>query len=618
MLFRVHATNSRRSTMILRHLFIAVAFLSSIVSAEHVVVSTKYGRVRGQRITRNFGLGPDAVTHTFDRYLGIPYAKPPIGQLRFQAPEEPDPWNNVLDATKHRHVCPQLTFHADTLPSNQNEDCLFLNVFTPYKKGSSEKRFPVMVYFHGGSYEVGSGKTYDGSVLAQMGVVVVTINYRLGALGFLSSGDSLLPGNYGLLDQALTLEWVNQNIAQFRGNSSRVTLFGHSVGASSVGLMMLLSGVRTGLFHGVIAQSGVVTAPYTAHHSTSANFTAYVRSVGKLFSCSDDGDLAEVVDCLRKVEPQKILSLRIEFPLYDPIDPEFRPFIDGRILSDFPRRLFEEGRFHKVPVIVGTVKDEFNNYFNGGARYRKEFDEALDNYLLKVLKYNPTILSVVRFQYTDWSSGKPDADYKRGDLLSDMHMVAPTIDMSDILSKYVPVYQYHFSVDDCYHSVELNYVFGSPFSGHFADEMTTNGTVEGFTEEQRLLSRRIMKLWTSFAKFGHPVSDARDWSPYTKRNRTYLLLSPNNTGPRRDLRADKVAFWNRLIPDLVGSLASNATPVAKPQLPKPTVNLWVLLASIGVLFVVVLLLTALMVRLTMENRRFKRTSSNAYITKHQL
>lgn len=120
----------------------------------------------------------------------------------------------------------------------------------------------------------------------------------------------------------------------------------------------------------------------------------------------------------------------------------------------------------------------------------------------------------------------------------------------------------------------------------------------------------------------HPASNTHDWSPYTKRNRTYLLLSPNNTGPRRDLRADKVAFWNRLVPHLVDSLAVNATPVATPvatqQLLKPTVKMWVLLASIGVLFVVVLLLTALMVRLTMENRRFKRTSSNAYITKHQL
>lgn len=603
-------------------------FFVCLVLGDSIIVTTKYGRVRGTRLRKNFGLGSDALSETFDRFLGIPYARPPVGKLRFMAPEPPEAWHRVLDATKHRNVCPQLPFHMDTQPNNQNEDCLFLNVYSPYKRDDPLARYPVMVYFHGGSYEVGSGKSYDGSVLSEIGVVVVTINYRLGALGFLSSGDSLLPGNYGLLDQAMTLKWVNQNIAQFRGNSSRVTLFGQSVGASSVGLMMLLPATRE-LFHGVISQSGVATAPYTAHHKNSTNFNDYVHEVGELFNCSND-NLTAVIDCLRNVETTEFIEHRGNFPLYDPIDPEFRPFIDGKVLSDVPSLLFRMGQFKRVPIIIGTVKDEFGNYFSGGARYRKEFDEALDNYLIKILNYNPTMLNVVKFQYTDWSEDEATFEYKRGDLLSDMHMIAPTIEMADILSEYVNVYQYHFSLSNCYHSIELNYVFGTPFSGHFADEMTINGSIDDFTPEDRNFSLDIMKLWTNFAKFGRPFTQQHEWLRYNRLDRSYLSLSAEGgITMKQHLRADKVAFWNDLMPMLLlDSIGSNRTtgvhptsfavrhltPVAQPLLQKPTVNLWILLASIVVLLVVILLLTALLVRITIENRRFKR-SSTIYITK---
>lgn len=498
-----------------------------------------------------------------------------------------------------------------------------------------------MVYFHGGSYEVGSGKTYDGSVLAQMGVVVVTINYRLGALGFLTSGDDTLPGNYGLLDQVMTLEWVRANIAQFRGNSSRVTLFGHSVGASSVGLMMLLTTVRPGLFHGVIAQSGVVTASYTAHTLSAKSFATYIRLVGRLFNCPEN-DVPEIAQCLRSTDFRRFLESRGSFPLFDPIDPEFRPFVDGKILTDNPRTLFQKGAFLRVPVIVGTVKDEFGNYFDGGARHRREFDEALDGYLIKEFKYNAATLDVVKFQYTDWdngSGGDDDGDaslgyerwrnvdthsmkYRRGDVLSDMHMVAPTLDMCDVLSKHVPVYQYHFSLDDSYHSVDLNYVFGAPFSGQFADELTVNGTVDMFNSSQRNLSLQIMKLWTNFARHGRPTLDGHEWTPYSIDDRHYLHLSPQSIGIRRNLRSEQVAFWNSLVPLLVVNSTVAESPFRATGGPasehRPSsVGLWVLLASVGVLVVVLLLLAVLAIRLALENRRFKRASA-PYLTKQMI
>lgn len=612
--------------------FLVLSYFYRLSASADVIVSTKYGQVKGRQFRSDYGLGSDSVTETYDRFLGIPYAKPPIGKLRFQPPQEPDPWSDVLDATTHRSVCLQMEYSDTHLHSlHQSESCLFLNVFTPYK-GSSDERYPVMVYFHGGSYEVGSGKTYDGSVLVQMGVVVVTINYRLGALGFLTSGDPLLPGNYGLQDQALTLKWIKENIARFRGDPDRVTLFGHSVGASSVGLMTLLSTAKPGLFHGVIAQSGVATASYTSHRPSTANFTRYIRLVGQLFSCTDD-EMAAIVECIRAIDAKKFLEKRIKFPLFDPIDPEFRPFVDGRILADDPRTLFQKGRFLQVPVLAGTVKDEFANYFNGGARHRREFDEALDKYLVKELKYSATTLNVVKFQYTDWNDNRTGMHYDawsddshsmkylRGDLLSDMHMVAPTVDMCDVLSKHVPVYQYHFSADSSYHSVELNYVFGAPFSGVFADEMTVNGTVDSFCPRQRNLSLQIMKLWTSFARHGRPVSGSVEWTAYTSDDRNYLLLSPGGIGMRRNLRSEKVTLWNQLVPILMANSSAYAMSPVKDSLSQQQiapVNLWILLTSIGVLVVVVLLLTALVVRLMLENRRFKRANASGYVTKQQI
>ncbi|ESN97672.1 hypothetical protein HELRODRAFT_85245, partial [Helobdella robusta] len=171
----------------------------------------------------------------------IPFAQPPVGDLRFEAPQPVQKWSGVLNAKEKKPSCVQVMMMTRVMM--KNEDCLYLNIFTPYKSDAT-KKYPVLFYIHGGSYRSGSGHIYNGKVVSMMGVVVVTINYRLDVFGFLTAADNILPGNYGLRDVVMALNWVHDNIASFRGDASRITLVGHSVGSALVGILMTLPSTR--------------------------------------------------------------------------------------------------------------------------------------------------------------------------------------------------------------------------------------------------------------------------------------------------------------------------------------------------------------------------------------
>nr|XP_032834523.1 neuroligin-1-like isoform X4 [Petromyzon marinus] len=220
---------------------------------EAPVIQTSYGKLRGTRVNLvNEILGP------VNQYLGVPYAAAPVGERRFQPPEPPASWQQTRNATRFAPVCPQnvqgvllevmlpvwFTSNAEVVASHlleQSEDCLFLNVYVPTEDDiRDEGPRPVMMYIHGGSYMEGTGNLFDGSVLASYGnVIVVTLNYRLGVLGFLSMNDPAAKGNYGLLDQIQALRWISENIIHFGGDPLRVTVFGSGAGASCVNLLTL-------------------------------------------------------------------------------------------------------------------------------------------------------------------------------------------------------------------------------------------------------------------------------------------------------------------------------------------------------------------------------------------
>nr|XP_051686083.1 cocaine esterase isoform X6 [Oryctolagus cuniculus] len=312
--------------------------------------NTHTGQVRGSLIHVE---GTDAGVHTF---LGIPFAKPPLGPLRFAPPEPAEAWSGVRDRTSHPAMCLQdiaamntqaLKLVNLTLPSIPvSEDCLYLNIYSPARAREGSD-LPVMVWIHGGSLVIGLASMYDGSALVAFeDVVVVTIQYRLGVLGFFSTGDQHAAGNWGYLDQVAALCWVQQNIAHFGGNPGRVTIFGESVGAISVSAHVL-SPMSQGLFHGAILQSGVVLLPRFIMNSSDVISTM----VANLSACDHKNSKA-FVDCLRGKSAEEMLAITKALKIIPAV-------VDGAFLPRHPQELLSSADFRPVPCIIGVNNDEY-------------------------------------------------------------------------------------------------------------------------------------------------------------------------------------------------------------------------------------------------------------------
>uniref|UniRef100_A0A182INH9 Carboxylic ester hydrolase n=1 Tax=Anopheles atroparvus TaxID=41427 RepID=A0A182INH9_ANOAO len=298
----------------------------------------------------------------FDAFVGIPYAKPPTGKLRFKNPVPVDPWEVEYNATTIKSPCLQRSILLPKNPIVGDEDCLYLNVYRP--KDNSTQHLPVMVFIHGGGYFLGSAdpRLYGPQrILATERVILVTIQYRLGVFGFLSTGDAAAPGNAGMHDQVLALRWVQRNIGAFGGDPGAVTLFGESAGGASVQLHMM-SPLSRGLFHRAILMSGSALAVWSLPVDDPM---ALARRQAKLVGVSEADELtsAELVDVLQYIDATALagtasqLRSWFEHPVVI-----YRPTVDRageeRFLTDDPRKLWAEGRYQDIPILLGTVPNE--------------------------------------------------------------------------------------------------------------------------------------------------------------------------------------------------------------------------------------------------------------------
>src|SRR6516165_10711307 len=307
------------------------------------VVPTGDGPVRG------------VTAGSIDEFLGIPYAAPPTGNLRWRPPQPPAGWQGVRDATQFGPSCPQPP--SLSVPGTFSEDCLYLNVNTPalpggdqdhrWRNGGDDGGLPVLVWIHGGGLTQDAGRDYDPAKLAADGVVVVTINYRLGALGFLAhpalaSWPGGPAGNYGLMDQQAALRWVRDNIGQFGGDRHNVTIAGESAGGLSVLAQLVSTGAR-GLFQKAIIESGSFALNQRPLATAEASGEAFAGSLG----CT--GQTAQTAACLRNL------------PVTDLVTPAFVEIpgvVDGKVLTEPIGTALAAGRFARVPVLNGTNHDE--------------------------------------------------------------------------------------------------------------------------------------------------------------------------------------------------------------------------------------------------------------------
>ncbi len=483
------------------------AALPGRIFADSLVVATQQGKVHGKTIN-------DGKVKAF---LGLPYAAPPVGDLRWKAPQPPAKWKSERDATSFGAHCAQGKVFEDMIFQDAagSEDCLFLNVYMP-ANAKPKSKLPVMFWIHGGGYSGGASSEprHNGDFMPTKDVVLVTINYRLGVFGFLATADLAkeangAAGNYGLQDMVAALEWVKANIVKFGGDPGNVTIFGESAGSFAVSTLMAAPDAR-GLFHKAIGESGAPFNGALAYDSLEAREKAdgaWVDSLGVK-------SLAE----LRAVPTDKILDAakgkKGGFP----------PDIDGKLLTEPVEATYVAGRQAHVPLLAGWNKDEGSFFGMRGmtaeqwkAMADKLFKERADEFL----KFYP---------------GDTDAQALRSaiDFGSDQFIAFSTWKWIDAHKKTgeSPVYRYHFELAAlpskfhpgtfAFHSDDIEYVFG------------TLDTRPGWTirPEDRKLSDEMMSYWTNFAKTGDPNGPGLPaWPKDDKDDSLIHLDSTITSGP---------------------------------------------------------------------------------------
>ncbi|XP_075045490.1 pyrethroid hydrolase Ces2e-like [Mixophyes fleayi] len=522
------------------------------------LLETQYGTLRGKTVSAK---ETDRTVHAF---YGVPFAKPPVGPLRFASPEPPQPWSSVREATENPPMCLQrrevmqqlldMVKATITLPP-VSEDCLYLNIFTPADREDNVK-LAVMVFIHGGALSIGGAMMFEGSALsAHENVIVVSIQYRLGILGFLSSGDERAPGNYGFLDQVEALRWVQNNIADFGGDPNSVTIFGDSAGAVSVSALVL-SPLAKGLFHRAIAESGVAIMPGLM--AKSVEEVIFIRNIIANVTGCDQNTL---VDCFKLKSEEEIISISSSLKflsLWGSIDGVFLPKPAEQILSD--------KEVNSVSFMTGVTEQEFG-WILPMAMNITGVRDGMDREAAHVMLKNTPILgslssasSLLLEEYLCDATDPAEIRSRFVDLCGDLMFVIPALKTA----KYHrdaghPVYFYEFQHRLSFfkdskpafvkadHGDELFFVIGGPF---LKGGLMFTGAAE---EEEKVLSKKVMKYWANFARTGNPNGPGLINWPQYDQDEGYLKINLEQV-PAEGLKAEKFKFWTTILPEKMQEL----------------------------------------------------------------
>ncbi|XP_055370966.1 juvenile hormone esterase-like [Condylostylus longicornis] len=496
----------------------------------------------------------------FFAFRGIPYAKPPIGERRFKDPEPYGEWEGLLDARKDRNLCPQNMYNEFNL--TMSEDCLTLNVYTK----SLEDNKPVLVYIHGGGFKYGTGNSliYNPKYLLDEDIVFVIFNYRLGPFGFLSTDSKEATGNFGFKDQVLVLKWVRDNIKGFGGNPDLITLIGHSAGAISATLHMA-SPMSKNLFHRVIALSASST-----HHWKGQN-SHLTQTLAESVNCPVN-DSKELVECLRKKPWEDIIEACSKWDENGLADLEWnveleKDFGQEQFINENPSVLYRNGNFFKIPVIIGTTRDEFAD---------QGHKIILDTYLLNEFNenFNKVAPNCLGYNYSDVEESKTISERLRDFYFKDQRIgVVTETNLSNLFSdalinhgvhrfvqlasQHIDVYFYRFDYKGRY-TCSYSKSYGEPFYVYHGDILfylfVYPYCAPEFKKEdpEYLVMKKFIKFLKNFAQSGNPNGDkSKDdesyWTPSTKENiKTYYIneISKVDEPPYQD----RLTLWDELFP----------------------------------------------------------------------
>jgi para-nitrobenzyl esterase len=507
------------------------------MAPDNTVVETVSGPIRGSDDGRVVA------------WKGVRYAAPPIGDLRWRAPEPVTPWTAVADATRYGFVCPQPVdprIPID-LGAPQGEDCLTLNVWASSDTAPGDRK-PVMVWVHGGAYIIGAASQplYHGRVLASGGdVIVVTVNYRLGALGFLDLSEFDGPGrryesNLGLRDVLAALQWVRDNIAAFGGDPDRVTVFGESAGAGII-TTLLTSPAAKGLFAGAISQSSPATSVYDI--SRARGITR--RVLDRLgISPSDIGRLPDVPVAAIVAASTDVFY---KTPVNNPGTLAFAPNVDGDLVPDYPVKLAREGRSHPVPLLIGTNKHEAALFRWMKSPLMPITPEAINAMFTQIAAEQPALQLPSDDQIGTTYAGLRGKARGMG-VAGDVGFRMPSVWLAEGHSAVAPAYLYRFDFATpmlrllriaAAHATELPFVWGNLSTGPKDPTFKLGGLRTG-----RVVSERVRARWVNFAVEGKPAGlpGEPEWLPYQDPDRASLLIDRQDTIVN-DIDADIRATW---------------------------------------------------------------------------
>jgi para-nitrobenzyl esterase len=510
----------------------ALAVGSSVTAAAPISGAGPIAYVQG-------GAVRGAAVSGVDEFLGLPYAAPPIGNLRWRPPEPPRGWHGVRDATEFAPSCPQPP-SPFAPPAPFSEDCLYLNIYTPALR--HHDHLPVLVWIHGGGFTGDGARNYDGSKLAADGTVVVTINYRLGALGFLAhpalaSRPGGPAGNYGLMDQIAALRWVKRNIAQFGGDPHNVTIAGQSAGGVSV-LDLLVSHRSRGLFRRAIVQSGAFALTQRPLADAEAAGETFASQAG----CPDQS-----ARCLR--------ALPVDALVNNFTAPVIPGYFDGDILTESIGPALAAGRFAHVPILNGNNQIEELIFVAGqhvavsGGTFVGIPGEPIgpDNYqsdIAAVLGVSSDRAAAIAARYP--IGAYPNGDVAMSVLVSDANFACPAEQVDRWTSAQVPTFAYEFDDSDAperfagrlppaaTHSSEIQYIFDQP-----------NAPFPGtFTADQQALATSMRAAWASFAATGDPSTPTLAWPSFNPGENVMSLVPPQPQNWMGFSDAHNCSFWS--------------------------------------------------------------------------
>ncbi|XP_037538524.1 carboxylesterase 3 [Nematolebias whitei] len=528
---------------------------------QDLVVSLRNGPIRGDYLTVK------GTERRVRQYLGVPFARAPVGPLRLAAPQSAEPWEGERNCTRQPPMCiqdPELLMNVSRImsiyftPPEVSEDCLYLNVYTPAEAKQGDK-LPVMVWIHGGGLMMGSASQFDGSPMAAYeNIVTVIIQYRLGILGFLSTGDEHARGNWGFLDQLAALRWVQENIEAFGGDPQTVTVAGESAGGISASILTL-SPLAKGLFHRAIFQSGVATlGTYTSDQPLT-----HARIVANITGC-DDSSSEEMVRCFRGKSKDELIAATKKMAIF------LGAVVDDDFLPGTAEVLLSRKQVLQVPVLMGITNHEFG-WILPQSFTPPGWEGGMNRDLVLTMlnMFNPSGMSSVNNLIADeyLKDAKTPEEVRDSftEAMGDLLMTLPVVKAAGYHTDVgAPVFMYEFvyradlhqnhrpGFVKADHADDIGFMFGGFFwNGHI--KFTGN-----FSKEDERFCRTIMSYWASFVRTGSPNGPGLvSWPQYDRNKQDYMELGLTQT-VKQKLRKDRIHFATVTLPQRLEQLEAAA------------------------------------------------------------